>query len=128
MPISSLINLKYWVIIGIFNLVHPSGLIILLMALATGLLLKRGFCSWICPFGLLTEYLHRLHKLIFRKNVKLPEMCGGVPGKRHALHFGLKTKGHPQTLGLFSGSLPAFYRRLVDGQNDRLLANRHLQQ
>ena len=90
--------------------------------------LKRGFCSWICPFGLLTEYLNRLHKLIFRKNVKLPEMCGGVPGKRHALHFGLKTKGHPQTLGLFSGSLPAFYRRLVDGQNDRLLANRHLQQ
>ena len=128
LPISSLISLKYWVVTGIFNPVHPSGLIILLMALATGLLLKRGFCSWICPFGLLTEYLNRLHKLIFRKNVKLPEMCGGVPGKRHALHFGLKTKGHPQTLGLFSGSLPAFYRRLVDGQNDRLLANRHLQQ
>jgi hypothetical protein len=38
--------------------VHPSGLIILLMALATGLLLKRGFCSGICPFGLLTEYLN----------------------------------------------------------------------
>jgi len=36
------------------------------------LLLKRGFCSWICPFGLLTEYLNWLHKLIFRKNVNLP--------------------------------------------------------
>ena len=72
LPISSLISLKYWVVTGIFNPVHPSGLIILLMALATGLLLKRGFCSCICPFGLLTEYLNRLHKLIFRKNVKLP--------------------------------------------------------
>ena len=70
LPISSLISLKYWLVTGIFNHVHPSGLVILLMALATGLLLKRGFCSWICPFGLLSEYLNRLHKLIFRKNVK----------------------------------------------------------
>ena len=72
LPISSLISLKYWLATGIFNQVHPSGLIILLMALATAVLLKRGFCSWICPFGLLTEYLNRLHKFIFRRNVKLP--------------------------------------------------------
>ena len=72
LPISSLISLKYWLATGIFNQVHPSGLIILLTALATGMLLKRGFCSWICPFGLLTEYLNRLHRFIFRKNVKLP--------------------------------------------------------
>jgi polyferredoxin len=72
LPISSLISLKYWLVGGVFNWVHPSGLIIFSMALATGLLLKRGFCSWICPFGLLTEYLNRLHALIFRKNIKLP--------------------------------------------------------
>ncbi len=72
LPISSLISLKYWLVGGVFNRVHPSGLIILLMALATAVLLKRGFCSWVCPFGLLTEYLNRLHRLIFRKNVKLP--------------------------------------------------------
>jgi polyferredoxin len=72
LPISSLISLKYWIVGGVFNQVHPSGLIIFSMALATGLLLKRGFCSWICPFGLLTEYLNRLHTLIFRKNIKLP--------------------------------------------------------
>jgi len=72
LPISSLISLKYWLVTGIFNHVHPSGLIIFSMALVTGLLLKRGFCSWICPFGLLTEYLNRLHRLIFRKNVNLP--------------------------------------------------------
>jgi polyferredoxin len=72
LPISSLISLKYWLVDGVFNPVHPSGLIIFSMALATGLLLKRGFCSWICPFGLLTEYLNQLHKLIFRTNIKLP--------------------------------------------------------
>ena len=70
LPISSLISLKYWLVGGVFNQVHPSGLIIFSMALATGLLLKRGFCSWICPFGLLTEYLNRLHTLIYRKNSK----------------------------------------------------------
>jgi NapH/MauN family ferredoxin-type protein len=72
LPISSLISLKYWLVTGIFNPIHPSGLIILLMALITAVLLKRGFCSWVCPFGLLTEYLNRLHKSIFRKNIKLP--------------------------------------------------------
>ena len=71
LPISSLISLKYWLATGIINPVHPSGLIIFLMALVTAVLLKRGFCSWVCPFGLLTEYFNRLHKLIFRKNVKV---------------------------------------------------------
>jgi len=72
LPISSLISLKYWLVGGVFNRVHPSGLIILLTILATAVLLKRGFCSWVCPFGLLTEYLNRLHRVIFRKNLKLP--------------------------------------------------------
>jgi NapH/MauN family ferredoxin-type protein len=70
LPISSLISLKYWLVTGGFNQIHPSGLIILLIALLTAVLLKRGFCSWVCPFGLLTEYLNRIHKFIFRKNIK----------------------------------------------------------
>lgn len=72
LPISALISLKYWLTTGIINEIHPSGLIILLAILSTALFLKRGFCSWVCPFGLLTEYLNRLHKLIFRKDIKLP--------------------------------------------------------
>jgi polyferredoxin len=72
LPISSLISFKYWLFTGIFNPIHPSGLIIFLSILATALLLKRGFCSWVCPFGLLTEYLNRLHRFIFRKDIKIP--------------------------------------------------------
>jgi polyferredoxin len=72
LPISSLISFKYWLVTGIFNPIHPSGLIIFLIILSTALLLKRGFCSWVCPFGLLTEYLNRLHRLIFRKDIKVP--------------------------------------------------------
>jgi len=72
LPISSLISFKYWLVTNIFNPIHPSGLIIFLVILATAILLKRGFCSWVCPFGLLTEYLNRLHRLIFRKDVRVP--------------------------------------------------------
>ena len=72
LPISSLISFKYWLVTGIFNPIHPSGLIIFLVILATAILLKRGFCSWVCPFGLLTEYLNRLHRFIFRKDVRVP--------------------------------------------------------
>ena len=73
LPISSLISFKYWLVTGIFNPIHPSGLIIFLIILSTAILLKRGFCSWVCPFGLLTEYLNRLHRLIFRKDMKIPQ-------------------------------------------------------
>lgn len=72
LPISSLISLKYWLVSGVFNPIHPSGLVILLIILGTALLLKRGFCSWVCPFGLLTEYLNRIHHSIFKKDIQVP--------------------------------------------------------
>lgn len=72
LPISSLISLKYWMLSGIMNTIHPSGLIILLIILATALILKRGFCSWVCPIGLLTEHLNQIHRFIFKKDLKIP--------------------------------------------------------
>ena len=76
LPISSLISFKYWLLSGIFNPIHPSGLIIFLVILSTAILLKRGFCSWVCPIGLLTEYLNRLHRFIFRKDIKDSPLAG----------------------------------------------------
>ena len=72
LPISSLISLKFWLVSGVFNEIHPSGLVIMLIVLCTALFLKRGFCSWVCPFGLLTEYLNRLHRLIFKRDLRIP--------------------------------------------------------
>ncbi len=72
LPISSLISLKFWLVSGVFNRIHPSGLIIFIIILGTAIFLKRGFCSWVCPFGLLTEYLNRIHRIIFRKDLKVP--------------------------------------------------------
>ena len=51
LPISALMSLKYWLHTGIINNVHPSGLIILLAILAVSIVLKKAFCSWLCPVG-----------------------------------------------------------------------------
>jgi NapH/MauN family ferredoxin-type protein len=73
LPISSLISLKYWLQTGVFNQVHPSGLVIFLIILILGLLLKKSFCSWVCPVGLLSESFWQAGKKFFRKNIRLPE-------------------------------------------------------
>lgn len=75
LPISALISLKQWTLTGVINDIHPSGLVIFLLILLTGLLLKKGFCSWICPVGFFSEFLGRLRLFTFktRKNFILPK-------------------------------------------------------
>ena len=71
LPISALISLKYWVLTGIFNTIHPSALVILLIIATIAILLKKSFCSWICPVGLLSEILASLHKFVFRRTFRV---------------------------------------------------------
>lgn len=73
LPISSLISLKHWILTGTLNPIHPAGLFIFLMVLSTALVLKKGFCSWVCPFGLLSEYLAKIHGRLFVKPVQIPK-------------------------------------------------------
>ena len=72
LPISGLISLKYWVLTGIFNTIHPSALVLLLIFIVISLFLKKGFCSWICPIGWFSELLTKLHIKIFSRQLKLP--------------------------------------------------------
>jgi len=72
LPIGALVSLKYFIFTGIINEIHPSGLVIFLIICSTAVILKKGFCSWICPFGLLSEYLSKVHYMIFRQEVRLP--------------------------------------------------------
>jgi polyferredoxin len=71
LPISGLINLKYWLLTGDFTLIHPAGLVLLLVFMAMAVFLKKGFCSWICPIGLLSEYLAKIHLLLFDRPRRL---------------------------------------------------------
>jgi polyferredoxin len=73
LPISSLISLKYWLQTGVINEVHPSGLFIFLAILFVGMLLKKAFCSWLCPIGTISESLWRLGQEFFKKNFAAPK-------------------------------------------------------
>lgn len=72
LPISALVGLKAWVSTGKFDPIHPAGLVIFLAAITISLLLKRTFCSWICPIGTISEGLAKIGKKIFGRNFKIP--------------------------------------------------------
>ncbi|MBI5216577.1 MAG: 4Fe-4S binding protein [Ignavibacteriae bacterium] len=73
LPISALISLKYWLQTGIINDVHPSGLFIFIAIVAGGVLLKKAFCSWLCPVGTLSESLWMFGKKLFGRNLTPPK-------------------------------------------------------
>jgi len=40
----------------------------------TAVVVKKGFCSWICPFGFLSDLFVKLHIKIFKRKIKLPSI------------------------------------------------------
>jgi polyferredoxin len=72
LPISSLVSLRYWWESGIINEIHPAGLVIFVVILLTALLFKKGFCSWVCPVGFVSEMLGDISDKIWRRKLKLP--------------------------------------------------------
>jgi polyferredoxin len=74
LPISALVGLKRLVLSGQFDMIHPAGLTIFLAALCIGLLLRKGFCGWICPVGFcsnLAEKTARKLKILWQPPVWL---------------------------------------------------------
>jgi len=72
LPISALVGLKAWIATGNFDPIHPAGLVIFLAAITISVLLKRAFCSWICPIGTLSEGLAKIGKRLFGRNLLIP--------------------------------------------------------
>lgn len=72
LPISGLLGVKGWVLNGEINRVHPAAVVILITAIMVSLLLKRSFCSWICPVGTMAEMLWKSGFRFLKRNVRLP--------------------------------------------------------
>lgn len=72
LPIGSLVSLRYFWETGTINEIHPSGLIIFVTILLTAFLFKKGFCSWVCPVGFISEMLGDISDKLWRKRLKLP--------------------------------------------------------
>lgn len=73
LPISSLMSLTYWFKTGIANTVHPAGLVIFTLTLVLAFVLRRGFCSWICPIGTGAEYAWKTGRLVLGRNLTPPK-------------------------------------------------------
>lgn len=72
LPISALLSLKFWMVAGRIHGLHPAGLFIFLAILGIGLLLRKGFCSWLCPVGSLSELLWTLGRKLLGRNLAPP--------------------------------------------------------
>lgn len=60
LPIGALVSFKLWVTTGFYDTIHPAALSIFITVLLTAFLFRKGFCSWICPIGTISEGVHRL--------------------------------------------------------------------
>lgn len=70
LPISGLMGILDWLYQGTLNRVHPAASILVLVALATAVGMRKGFCSWVCPVGLASELLGRFGRWSFGRNFK----------------------------------------------------------
>jgi polyferredoxin len=61
-------SLKLWVLTGIFDKIHPAGLVIMIVAFFLALIMKKSFCGWICPVGLISDMTWKFGKKIFGRN------------------------------------------------------------
>jgi ferredoxin len=70
LPISGLMGILDWIYQGTLNRIHPAATILVLVILLMALLLRKSFCSWICPVGMISEYLAKLGRKIFGRNFR----------------------------------------------------------
>ncbi|MGB7548463.1 MAG: 4Fe-4S binding protein [Terracidiphilus sp.] len=72
LPIAGLMNAKYFLLTGHVPSIHPAAMFLFMAFLLMSLLLKKSFCAWLCPVGTLSEYLGKLGRRIFGRNLRLP--------------------------------------------------------
>ena len=71
LPIGGLMAFKFFLLTGIVDPVHPSGFIMFASILGVSLVMKKGFCGWICPVGTLSQYIWMAGEKIFGRNFRI---------------------------------------------------------
>src|ERR1039457_3212591 len=86
LPIGGLMNLRYFALTHHVPASHPAGMFLLIAFLAMSFLLRKAFCSWLCPVGTISEYLWRVGRKLFRRNFHLPRAVDiGLRGMKYLL-------------------------------------------
>lgn len=71
LPIGGFMAFKYFVLTGIVEPIHPSGMVLFAGIAGVSLLLKKGFCGWICPVGTVSQYAWMIGERIFGRNFRV---------------------------------------------------------
>jgi len=115
LPISALISLKYWMHTGIINTIHPSGLFIVLAIVGVSLVVKKAFCSWLCPVGTLSESLWMLGQKLFRRNWTVPRWLDyPLRSIKYLLLFFFVWSIVQMDVGALAGFIYSPYNRVAD--------------
>ncbi len=76
LPISSLMNLYYFISTGNIHQAHPAGLFIFVAIILVSFVFGKSFCSWICPIGFISEALgdfgEKIQKKLFKRRLQVP--------------------------------------------------------
>jgi polyferredoxin len=72
LPIAGLMNVRYWLLTGHVPAIHPAAMFLVVAFVAMAFLLRKAFCSWLCPVGTFSEFLWKLGQKLFRRNFHLP--------------------------------------------------------
>lgn len=72
LPISGLLGTASWLKGNGINIIHPAAVVIFLTVLVMALLLRRSFCSWICPVAAVSECSWKAGFKLLRRNPRLP--------------------------------------------------------
>ncbi len=72
LPIAGLMNSKYFLLTGHVPAIHPAAMFLFMAFVLMSLLLKKAFCSWLCPVGTVSEFLWKLGRKVLGGNVLLP--------------------------------------------------------
>lgn len=73
LPVGHYTSFFAWVRGGGWDVLLPAGLVIIIGAIAVSLLLKRGFCGWICPVGTVWEGAALLGRKLMGRTLRLPK-------------------------------------------------------
>lgn len=86
LPVAAITALNAYLATGVFDPIHPAGLVLLMATLATAFLFRRALCSWLCPIGFLSEMLAKEGKKIFKRSFPLPKWLDySLLGVKYAL-------------------------------------------
>jgi polyferredoxin len=72
LPIAGLMNTKYLLLTGRVPTIHPAAMFLFIGFMLMSLLLKKAFCSWLCPVGAFSEFLWKMGRRVFGRNLRLP--------------------------------------------------------